>query len=126
MSNLVTHETAVRNGIADYVVDLVDTAGPGEIRITTAAEALDLAVITFQATAFGGAAAGVATANTPMVDETNATAGTAAEFHVYNGTPTKLFSGTVGTSGEGINLSSLAIGAGDTVSLSSFTYTAPL
>jgi dTDP-4-amino-4,6-dideoxygalactose transaminase len=65
----------------------------------------------------------VATASA-ITSDTSATGGTAAKFKVTDSDSNIVFSGTVGTSGADLNLSSLAIGAGDTVSVSSFTYTA--
>ena len=121
----ISHPTAVRNGIANYVVDLIDAgAGAGSLEITTASNAAVLASLDFSATAFGAAAGGTATA-AAIADETNASAGTAAEFYIYDGDSTLVVQGSVGTSGEDINLSSVNIGAGDTVAISSLTYTAP-
>lgn len=119
----VTHNATLRNTLADAVVDATDVSAPGILRIETTAAAL-LATITFSATAFGAASGGTATANA-MTDETNASAGTAAQFEVRDGAATSVFLGNVQTSGGDINLSSLSIGAGDTVSISSLTYSAP-
>ena len=127
----VTHETAVRNGIADYVCDLIDTgtASPnlGYIEFQTAASA-EAATLTFANPAFGAAAAGTATANTITSDAT-ATGGEVTKFVIYDSDGTALVNGSVtatSASPQGdITLSSTTIGAGDTVSLSSLTYSAP-
>ena len=116
----VTHPTATRNGIADYVVDQLDS---GTIEIQTSGDA-EVATLTFGATAFGAAASGVATANA-ITDDSSATGGTAAKAQLKNSSGTASVNCAVGTSGSDINLSSVAIGAGDTVSISSLTYTAP-
>lgn len=120
----VTHPTTVRNGIADYVVDLIDAgAGAGSLIINTSGD-VEVATLTFSDPAFGGAAAGVATASA-ITDDTNATGGVAAKFVIEDSNGTDVCYGSVGTSGEDINLSTTTIVAGDTVSISSLTYTAP-
>ena len=117
----VTHETAARNGIADYIVDQLDS---GTLEIQTSGD-VEVASPTFGATAFGAAAAGVATANA-IGDDTSATGGTAAKAQLKTSGAAAVVNCSVGTSGEDINLSSVVIGAGDTVSISSLTYTAPV
>jgi hypothetical protein len=120
----VTHPTAVRNTIADAVVDSIDTGGAGSLIFDTSGD-VECATLTFSATAFGAAAAGTATANA-ITSDTSATGGTVAKFRMVNGSAADAgFSGSVATSGGDINLSSLSVGAGDTVSMSSLTYTAP-
>ena len=50
----VTHPTDVRNGIADYVVDLIDAGGAGTIVFQDGNSSdSDVATLTFSATAFG-------------------------------------------------------------------------
>ena len=122
----VTHPTTVRNTIADAVVDSIDTGGAGSLIFQTSGD-VECATLTFSATAFGAAAAGTATANA-ITSDTSATGGTVAKFKIQNGSAADAgFAGSVtATSGGGdIELSSVAVGAGDTVSMSSLTYTAP-
>ena len=116
----VTHETTYRNGIADYIVDLLDG---GTIEIRTSGD-VEVATLTFGTPAFGAASGGVATANA-ITDDTNATGGTAAKAVLKTSGAAVVVNCSVGTSGADINLSSVSIGAGDTVSISSLTYTAP-
>ena len=59
-----------------------------------------------------------------ITDETNASSGTAALYKVVDRDGTEVFRGSVGTSGADINLDSVDFASGDTVSLSSFTYSA--
>ena len=47
-----------------------------------------------------------------------------AKFTIESSAAAQVMLGAVGTSGSDINLSSLTIGAGDTVSISSMVYTA--
>lgn len=122
----ITLTTAARNAACDAVVDLIDvgtTDANGDIMIMTAADA-EVATLAFANPAFGSAVNGVATANTIQPD-TTATAGTAALFKFQNRNNVEVLRGTVGTSGADLNLSSLNIGAGDTISISSFTVTMP-
>lgn len=126
----VTLETVARNAACDGVVDLVDAgAGAGKLQIKTSAgtSTFDngkVATLTFSDPAFGAASSGVATANA-ITSDTNATAGTAAKAYFYDSSNTPILQCTVGTSGADINLSSVSIGSGDTVAISSLTVTMP-
>lgn len=119
----IIHSTTIRNGMADFVVDAIDAGGAGSLEFQTSGD-VEVATLPFGATAFGAASAGTATANA-VTSDTSATGGTAAKFVVKSGAADTIFSGAVATSGSDINLSSLSIGSGDTVSLSSLTYSAP-
>lgn len=123
----VTHTAAVRNTLADAVVDLIDGgAGAGFLEFQTSGD-VEVATITFLDPAFGAASAGIATANTPMTDDSSAAGGTTDRFDVEDSNNLDVFYGSVGVSasGEDIELSSVAIGVSDTVSLTSLTYAAP-
>lgn len=82
-----------------------------------------LATLPLSASAFGAASSGVATANA-ITSATAAASGTASFFRVLesDGT-TGVYQGTVGTTGAELNLSTVSILAGGTVSVSSMTYT---
>lgn len=123
---MVTLTTAARNAAANAIVDLVDagtTDANGDLVIMTSADA-EVATLAFSAPAFGAAATGVATAGT-ISDDTNATGGTAAKFKWQDKDNAEVLQGTVGTSGTELIMSSVTVGAGDTVSCSSFTLTMP-
>lgn len=121
----VTHAMPVRNLIADTVTAQIDVSGVGKILFQTAASG-SVANLAFSATAFGAAASAVCTA-AAITDDTNCTAGTVAIFAVQQNDNTAVFQGTVTATGGGgdIILSSVAIGQGDTISISSLTYEAP-
>lgn len=124
MRGAVTHPTSVRNTIADAVVDLVDAgAGAGTIVFQTSGD-VEVATLTYSDPAYGNAAAGTATAAS-ITSDTSSTGGTVAKSIHQDSNSTLVFSTAVGTSGSDINLSSLAVGSGDTVSMSSLTYSAP-
>lgn len=124
----LTLATETRNAIADAVDTLINAGGgAGYLEFQTSGD-VEVATITFDATAFGAAAAGVITMAGAPKSDTNATGGTIAKFKIFdNGAPgTLLITGSVGTSGEDINAAGgLTIGAGDTVELTSFTITCP-
>jgi hypothetical protein len=122
----VTHTTLIRNALADLVVDAVDDgAGAGRLVIMTSGD-VEVATLTFSDPAFGGASGGTATASA-ITDDTSATGGTAALFKVEDSNSTEKFRGSVTATGGGgdIELSSVSVGAGDTVTITSFTYSAP-
>lgn len=121
-----TISTAARNAACDAIVDLVDggtTDANGDLVIQTSGD-VEVATLALSNPAFGNAASGVATASA-ISDDTNATGGTAANFILQNRDNTEVIRGLCGTSGAELNLSSLSIGAGDTVSVSSLTMTVP-
>lgn len=121
-----THPTAVRNDIADLVVDKLDVGSGnpnGQLILNTAGDA-EVATLDFANPAFGAAASGIATANA-IADDSSATGGTTTKCVLEDRDGTAIVEGTVGTSGTDIVLSSNVITATDTVSISSLTYTAP-
>lgn len=122
----VTHPTAVRTALADFVVDQLDVASPPGKIIMQTAGSVTVATLTFANPAFGAAAAGVATANA-IVADTNAVGGTIAKAELRQGgaTPIILCSVTATGGGGDIQLNSVVISAGQQVSLTSLTYAAP-
>lgn len=84
-----------------------------------------LAELRFAATAFGGAVAGVATANSITADSSANATGTAAWFRVLKSDGTSpLWDGSVGTATANLVLDSISIVLGGTVSVTAFTFTA--
>ena len=125
----ITHHDDIRNSVCNLVVDAIDAgAGAGKLVFRTSGNTA-VATLTFSDPAFdaagtaGGNSVGVATAE-PITSDTNAAGGTVAKFTVEDSTTKMVFTGAVSTSGSDINLSSLTVGAGDTVTVSALTYTA--
>jgi hypothetical protein len=125
----LVHETTIRNGLADFVVDAIDAGvgANGRIEFQTSAD-VEVATLAFDATAFGNAVNGTATAN-PIITDTNATGGVVAKFVIYDEPTTAgnvILSGTVTAIGGGgdIELTSTLIAPGDSVAIDALTYTA--
>ncbi|TAK45253.1 MAG: hypothetical protein EPO27_10560 [Betaproteobacteria bacterium] len=122
----VTHATALRTVLADAAVDSIDNgAAAGTLEFQTAASA-EVATLTFSDPAFGAAANGVATASA-ITSDSSATGGTItkAVLQDSDGNDKILCSVTATGGGGDIELSSVVVSAGQTVSVSSLTYTAP-
>jgi len=120
----------VRSAMCDAMVDLVDAgAGAGTCEIKSAASLVagtnEIATITFADPAFGAATNGVASLASAMTDDTNAAGGTATAFTVFDSNSLAVWQGTVGSGSGDIDLSSTTIGAGSTVSITSWTVTVP-
>lgn len=128
----VTHTTTVRNALANLVVDLCDAgAAAGKLKFrlsgTAAAPGTAAATLTLSDPAFGDAASGTATASA-ITSDTNATGNASAVANATledsDGNVACHFA--VAASGSDVNMTGgLTIGAGDTVSCSSLTYSAP-
>ena len=118
---VTTHPTtSIRNGMADHVVNQLDN---GTIEIQTSG-AVALATMNLGASAYNAAANGIAAATNVPLEDTNANAGTAAQAQQKAAASTIIIECDVTATGGGgaIELSSITIGAGDTVRLTSLTY----
>lgn len=125
--------TTLRNGM----VDAITTAAGGSalIRIYTATRPANpgtaitdqtlLAELTCNATFAPGASGGVLTLNSITSDSSANDTGTAAWFRLLTSGATAVLDGDVGTSGSDLNLNTTSIVSGGTVSITSFTITAP-
>ena len=118
----VTLSTTARNAAADAIVDLLDG---GTVEFQTSGH-VEVATCTFGTPAFGAAAVGVATANT-ITSDTSATGGTIDHAHLVTSGAAEIVALTVtAVSGGGdIEITSLVVGAGDTVQITSLTWTQP-
>lgn len=124
----VTHPTAFRDTVADLVDSTLSTTAKLVFRLTGTAGSPGTAVATlsFGNPAFGASSSGTITANS-ITSDTNATgnASPVATATLETGGGTVVVHCAVAASGSDINMSGgLTIGAGDTVSCSSLTYTA--
>jgi hypothetical protein len=120
----VTLEAAARNAACNAVVDLLDG---GTIEFQTSGNA-EVATLGLGTPAFGNASTGTATANaiTSDTDATgNASPITKAVFKTSASAALFTVSVTATGGGGDIQLSSVNISPGDTVSVSSYTHTQP-
>lgn len=121
----ITHPTSVRNSIADHVVDKVDsgtTDSQGDFVISDGGSTL--VTINLQDPAFGSASSGTANLQ-GSPSATASSSGTADQFTVQDKDNSAVFNGTVGTSGSDLNMSTTSIQSGETIQITSFSYTAP-
>jgi hypothetical protein len=116
----ITLENNARNAAADAVCALLDG---GTIEFQTSANA-EVATVTFGTPAFGAASSGTATANAITADSST-TGGTITKFVAKASGGAAVFTGTAGTSGSDINLTSVVLAAGERLEVDSFTYTQP-
>jgi hypothetical protein len=120
----VIYSTTVKNNRMTVVRDAIDGGSSGgTLEIGTTGMASVLAVIPL-ADPCGSVASGVLTFTMPQSDTNADATGTAAEARIKDSSGTVIVSGlTVGTSGANINLSSVGITAGDTVTINSAAIT---
>ena len=120
----VTYSAATKDARMTAVRDQIDSGGAGTIQIGTAGMGTILAEIVLDATS-GAVSGGVLTLSSfPKSDSSANATGTAAEAKVINGSSADVITGlSVGTSGSDINLDSVSITSGQTVTLNSATIT---
>lgn len=123
----VSHSAAARTSIANAVLDDIDgDVGAGNLVYRTSG---DVEVATLALSDPAGAVSGAVLTFGAISDDTSATGGIVAKATVEdNSGDIVCTAGSVTATGGGgdIELSSLTIGAGDTVQTSSLTYTAPV
>lgn len=123
----VTHPTAVRTAVADFIVDQVDEGTPPGLLVFQQSGGTTVCTITLNNPAFDAAAAGVAALDVaPTLTSNGATAGTIAKAEFRNAAGTAKILCACGTSGSDINIpGGLTLATNDTVTVTSLSYTAP-
>lgn len=112
------------SAMADAITTYMDVgSGTACLKFESTNDA-EIATCDMNATKFNSAVCGVITAGT-IVDDTSATGGTVAQVSMYNDAGTKVAEFSCGTGSEEFQISSVTIGAGDTVGVSAFTITVP-
>lgn len=123
---MLAYSSTLKDNRMTQIVALIDAgAGPGTLEIGTTGMASVLATLTL-ADPCGTVSDGVLIFDfDPDISDTSAdNTGAAAEARIKDSAGNVIVSGlTVGTSGSHINLSSVAITAGDTVALTTGTIT---
>lgn len=130
--------TALRTAACDAMVDMVDAgSGPGYAQIrtgtkpatpATAVSGTLLATVTFSDPAFGAASSGVATASAVTGDASVDASGNAGYFRVFDSNNNALWDGDITATGGGgdMTLASIALVAGGTYDITSWTATMPM
>lgn len=121
----VTHSSTVRTDVADFITAKLDVGGAGTLEFQSAGST-EIATLTFATTAFGAASGPTATANS-ITDDSSATGGTITKAVLKTNGGSTIVACSVTSSGGGgdIELGSVSITAGQTVAVSSLSYTAP-
>jgi len=117
--------TAAANTIADAIdaqINTGTTQAGGKLVLETSVNA-EVSLHRFQDPAFGSAAAGAIAAAGLPIDDTTAAGGLVEHYSIYNRQDVKQMEGVVQVTGADLDLSSLSVGVGDTVSLTAFTIT---
>ncbi len=121
-------ETGLRDALANEIDNYVNAGTAPELVFETSGDVAVASIIMDASDAFGAAATGVITMTGQPKSDTNAAGGTVAQFSIYQNVgqgAAKALEGNVQVSGGDINLSSLSVGATDTVELTTFTITVP-
>ena len=121
-------EAGTGTALADALKDHIDTGTAPELVFETSGDVEVAEIILNNTQAFDNAIANVITMADQPLSDTNATGGIVAQFSIYInvGQTGKVLEGDVQVAGGDINLSSLTVGATDTVELTTFTLTVPL
>lgn len=128
--------TAARNAACNAIVDLIDAGGgAGKILIRTGAQPTNVAdadsgtllgTLTFSATAFGNASAGVATASSITSDTSADNSGTAGHARIKDFADAVIADADAAQGSGTFNFDNTTIVAGGTIAVSSFTVTVPI
>ena len=120
----VTHGATTRNSIADTVLAEIDIdIGAGYLEMQDSG-GIEVATLPLSDPA-GTVAAEKLTFDT-LTDDSSATGGTLAQFEIKSNGGTVKLAGAIGLSGSDINASILTVDPGDSVQVSSLSYTAPI
>lgn len=113
-----TINTNARNAANDAVGNLLDggSTNASGARVLQTSGAVEVATLVASDPFYGASASGVKDTNA-MTSDTNATGGTVAQYSDQDRDRTEIMHGTVTASGGGgeLIMSSLSVGAGDTV-----------
>ena len=129
MAELTKLSNRAANTAADAIGSTMDSGfvhifdGTRPATADTASTGVLLARLTLNADAFAASSTGRITANAISDDASADATGTATWFRVTNAaTSQTMFDGDVGTAGANLNLNSVAISSGATVSVTALTF----
>lgn len=123
---MATLSTAGRNAACNAITGLLGATATFRLQATGPST---LATFSFNATAFGAAAVGVATAGqAPILSTTASATGTAALWDIRTSAPAVLLDGTIGTLGPpttDLTIDNTSIVLGQTLNITALTITVP-
>ena len=123
----ISHGTATRTALCNAAVDRIDLGsggvGLGKLKFLTVTDTV-LCTITLPNPAFGAARGAAALLLGVPLSGTVTVAGTVTKFLFTDSADTTVIAGSVGTSGQDINLSSVTFSVNDVVQIDSLQYTA--
>lgn len=120
----ITHAASVRTTLVTAVRDAIDAGtGAGKLVFMTSADAT---VATLTLSDPCGTISGSTLTFSAITSDTNAVGGTVAKFKITTSAPADVLFGSVSTTGADINLNTVTVSAGDTVSVSALSYAASL
>lgn len=119
--------TSARDSINDVIVDLLDTGSSvGKLQFYNSDFSTLLSELSFSDPAFTASSNGIVSADTITSDTSANNNGTIERFRFVNSDDVPVVSGTVSAgSGGDINLNSLNISVGDSLSITSLTLSMP-
>lgn len=124
----ITHTTAIRNGLADYIGTALLTGSSQEARLVLRDSSTVIVSFDLASTPFGSASSGVITAGSMPRSAAAVASGEVDNFILQDQAGTTVLSGTVTATGGGgdVEVSNVNIASGQDCSLESLTYTAPV
>ena len=126
----ISHSTSARNSLADQIDTLVNggsTDPQGDLVLIESAGPSDLVEFNLQDPAFGAASSGTITLQGTTISTTADAAGTVDQFEVRDKDNSVIYSGTVTSTGGGgdLEMDNTTVTNGQSVELTSHSYTAP-
>ena len=115
----------VRNAMADAMDGIINTGSGTSVMQLETFDDIEVATFSFQNPAFGAASSGIITLLGTTLSDTSATGGLVAQYSIYDRDAAKVLEGVVATGGADLSLTSLNIGATDTVELTAFSIEVP-
>lgn len=123
----LSHGSATRTALCNAAVDRIDLggggAGLGKLKFLTALDAI-LCTVTLVNPAFGAASGPTAALLGVPLQGTVTAGGTTTKFRFTDSADVTIIEGSVGTSGQDINLSSVTLSINDVIQIDAVSYTA--
>ena len=123
----ISHGTATRTALCNAAVDRIDLGsggvGLGKLKFLNVTDTV-LCTITLANPAFGAASGAAALLLGVPLTGTVTVAGTCTKFYFTDSADTTVIAGSVGTSGQDINLSSVVLAINDVIQIDSIQYSA--